>query len=50
MKILHKFDSSVNLKKNKYFKDARISEDLKFHSREYLSKCRKRILSIYWDK
>ena len=37
-------------KKNKHFKDANISEDLRFCSREYLSKCRKRILTYIPNK
>ena len=45
MKSVHKFYNSIGWKKNdKYFKDASISEDLRFYSREYVSKCRKRIL------
>ena len=45
MKSVHKFYNSIGWKKNnKYFKDAKISEDLRFYSREYVSKCRKRIL------
>ena len=51
MKSVHKFYNSIGWKKkNKYFKDARISEDLRFHSREYVSKCRKRILRYIPDK
>ena len=45
MKSVHKFYNLIGWKKNnKYFKDAKISEDLRFYSREYVSKCRKRIL------
>jgi SAM-dependent methyltransferase len=45
MKSVYEFYNSIGWKKNnKYFKDANISEDLRFFSREYLSKCRKRIL------
>jgi ubiquinone/menaquinone biosynthesis C-methylase UbiE len=45
MKSVHKFYNSIGWKKNdKYFKDASISEDLRFYSREYVSKCRMRIL------
>ena len=45
MKSVHEFYNTVGWKKNnKHFKDAKISEDLRFFSREYLSKCRKRIL------
>tara|TARA_S200000501_G_C20747062_1_gene709986 strand:+ start:241 stop:1002 length:762 start_codon:yes stop_codon:yes gene_type:complete len=45
MKSVHKFYNSIGWKKNdRYFKDAKISEDLRFYSSEYVSKCRKRIL------
>ena len=45
MKSVHKFYNLIGWKKNnKHFKDAKISEDLRFYSREYVSKCRKRIL------
>ena len=45
MKSVHEFYNTVGWKKNnKQYKDAKISEDLRFFSREYLSKCRKRIL------
>jgi ubiquinone/menaquinone biosynthesis C-methylase UbiE len=45
METVYKFYNSIGWKKkNKFFKDANISEDLRFYSREYVSKCRKRIL------
>jgi 2-polyprenyl-3-methyl-5-hydroxy-6-metoxy-1,4-benzoquinol methylase len=45
MESVYKFYNSIGWKKkNKFFKDANISEDLRFYSREYVSKCRKRIL------
>jgi ubiquinone/menaquinone biosynthesis C-methylase UbiE len=45
MKSVYKFYATKGWKKNnKHFNDARISEDLRFCSREYVSKCRKRIL------
>ena len=44
MKSVHKFYNIIGWKQNnKYFEDAKISEDLRFYSREYVSKCRKRI-------
>jgi len=51
MKSVYKFYNSTGWKKkNKHFKDANISEDLRFCSREYLSKCRKRILTYIPNK
>ena len=45
MKSVHKFYNSIGWKKSdNHFKDANISEDLRFYSREYVSNCRKRIL------
>lgn len=45
MKSVHRFYNSIGWKKNrKHFIDANISEDLRFYSRDYVSKCRKRLL------
>lgn len=45
MKSVFKFYNSIGWKKtSQYFEDANINEDLRINSREYVSKCRKRVL------
>ena len=51
MKSVHRFYNSKGWKRNSnQFEDANINEDLRFNSREYVSKCRKRILRYIPDK
>ena len=51
MKSVHSFYNSQGWKKtSNQFEDANINEDLRCNSREYVSKCRKRILRYIPDK